>query len=148
MTLSAPTRDIDTEDLQTAVDRALWEYDQVRGALSELSVEARHDGTVEISGHVRSGMIKDGVIETLRRVSGVTEIVDRLFSDHELEVAVASVLASIDKLAPGLISVHSHLGHVTLLGRLPSESLRSEVLGAASSVAGVEQVVDRMQGAQ
>lgn len=144
MTVAPPAEATDTEDLQIAVERALWEYDQVRGALSELRAEAMPDGKVEISGHVRSGLIKDGVLATLRRVPGVSEIVDRLYSDQELEVAVAWALAEVKKLPPGAVSIHGHLGQITLLGRLPDESLRSPVVEAAGSVPGVDRIVDRL----
>lgn len=133
------------EDLQSAVERALWEYDLVRPALPELSVRAQADGSVEVTGHVRTSVIRDGVLETLRRVPGVMQVVDRLYSDQELEIAVASALSEIDKLSPGMITVHGHLGDVTLLGRLPNESLRDAVLGVAKSVVGVDQVIDRLE---
>lgn len=133
------------EDLQSAVERALWEYDLVRPALPELSVQAHADGSVEVIGHVRTGVIRDGVIETLRRVPGVTQVVDQLYSDQELEIAVAIALSEIDKLSPGALTVHAHLGDVTLLGRLPEDSLRDEVLSVATSVVGVDRVIDRLQ---
>jgi hypothetical protein len=124
----------------------LWEYDQVRAALPELSAQVGADGTVELSGYVRSDLIRDGVIETLRRVRGVAEIVDRLYSDEQLELAVAGELAKLKQLPPGMISIRGHLGQVTLIGRLPDESLRGKIVDLANSIPGVEQVVDRMDG--
>lgn len=133
------------EDLQHAVDEALWEYDPVRGALWELRAVAQPDGVVEVSGHVRSRSIRDGVIAALRSVPSVTQIVDRLLPDPELETRVARALAQMERLPPGTVAVHSHLGVVTLVGKLPDQSLRDPVLETAGAVSGVRSIDDRMQ---
>jgi osmotically-inducible protein OsmY len=139
--IELPTQQL--EDLQTAVDEALWHYTPVRGALWELRAVVAPDGEVEIRGHVRASIIKDGVIAALRTVPGVLRIVDRLVADPELELAVARALAEIPNLPPGAIAVRSHLGKVSLLGRLPDEALRKQVLDVAAAVPGVRGVDDR-----
>jgi len=140
---------IDTalQDLQLAVEDALWRYDPLRPALSELRVEVRPDGQVEIAGPVRTGLIKDGILASVRRVPGVTGIIDRILPDHELEIAVARSMASdemLTKLPPGTLSVHSHLGRVSLVGKVPDPALRKRVLEIVRSLAGVQGVVDLM----
>jgi len=140
---------IDTalQDLQLAVEDALWRYDPLRPALSELRVEVRPDGQVELAGPVRTGLIKDGILASVRRVPGVTGIIDRILPDHELEIAVARSMASdemLTKLPPGTLSVHSHLGRVSLVGKVPDPALRKRVLEIVRSQAGVQGVVDLM----
>ena len=141
------TKDVqpsELEDLQVAVDEALWRYDPVRGALWELRAEVKVDASVEVTGHVRSRSIREGVIETVQAVPGVQQVVDRIVTDPLLETEVARALAGIQQLPPGQIAVHSHLGRITLLGKLPSESLRQQVLSAANDVMGVRSVADRL----
>jgi len=140
---------IDTalQDLQLAVEDALWRYDPLRPALSELRVEVRPDGQVEIAGPVRTGLVKDGILASVRRVPGVTGIIDRILPDHELEIAVARSMASdemLTKLPPGTLSVHSHLGRVSLVGKVSDAALRKRVLEIVRSLAGVLGVVDLM----
>lgn len=139
--IELPTQQL--EDLQTAVDEALWHYTPVRGALWELRAVVAPEGEVEIRGHVRASTIKDGVIGALRAVPGVLRIVDRLIADPELEMAVARALAEIKQLQPGTIAVRSHLGKVSLLGRLSDEALRKQVRDAAAAVHGVRGIDDR-----
>ena len=70
--------------------------------------------------------LKDGVLDAVRWVPGVTGIVDGLVADNELEIQVAMALARdprLSSLSPGAIALHSHLGRVTLVGRLKNEAL-------------------------
>lgn len=140
---------IDTalQDLQLAVEDALWRYDPLRPALSELRVEVRPDGQVEIAGPVRTGLIKDGILASVRKVRGVTGIIDRILPDHELEIAVARAMASdemLTKLPPGTLSVHSHLGRVSLVGKVPDPALRKRVLEIVPNLPGIRGIIDLM----
>ena len=140
------TQTITAEDLESAVETALWNYSPIRGSLSDLLVTVSQDGRVEVSGPVRAGLIKDGVLEALRWVPGVTGIVDGLVADNELEIQVAIALAQdprLSSLSPGAISVHSHLGRVTLVARLRDEALSAATAEVASQVAGVRSVEDQ-----
>ena len=135
------------EDLESAVEAALWNYAPVRESLSDLSVKVSPDGRVEVSGPVRSGLIKDGVVETLRWVPGVTGIVDGMVADSELEIEIAMALASdprLKDLPPGAIAVHSHLGEVNLVGHLEDEGKRTAALEVAGQVRGAHTIRDRM----
>ncbi len=137
---------ITAEDLESAVETALWNYSPVRESLSDLHVTVSSDGRVEVSGPVRAGLIKDGVLEALRWIPGVTGIVDGLVADNELEIQVAIALAQdprLSSLSPGAIAVHSHLGRVTLVARLKDEALGGIAVEAASQVAGVRGVEDQ-----
>ncbi len=135
------------EDLETAVEEALRSYGPVRDSIYDVQTQVSADGSVEVSGHVRSGLIKDGVVETLRWVPGVTGVVDELVADSELEIDVAIALAMeprLKDLPPGTIAVHAHLGHVTLVGDIENESLREAAVEAASQVMGVQEVKNLM----
>jgi osmotically-inducible protein OsmY len=124
---SSMTQTLTVEDLESAVENALWNYPPIRESLSDLQVKVSPDGRVEVYGPVRAGLIKDGVLEALRWVPGVTGVVDGLVADNELEIQVAVALARdprLSSLSPGAIAVHSHLGRVTLVGRLKDEALR------------------------
>lgn len=144
-TRTVETSPREAEDLQHAVDEALWEYDPVRGALWELKAAARAEGVVEVSGHVRSRSIRDGVLEVLGEVPGVDRIVDQMITDPDLEMRVARELALIDQIPPGAVAVHSHLGKLTLVGKLPDDSSRAAAVQAAQQVPGVRSVEDRLQ---
>jgi osmotically-inducible protein OsmY len=140
------TQTMTVEDLESAVETALWNYHPIRESLSDLRIVVSPDGRVEVSGPVRAGLIKDGVLETLRWVPGVTGIVDGLVADNELEIQVAVALARdprLSNLSPGAIAVHSHLGRVTLVGRLNDETLREAAVEVTSQVTGVKSVEDR-----
>ena len=91
-------RTMTVEDLESLVETALWNYNPVRDSLSDLRVDVTPDGRVEVSGPVRSGLIKDGVLETLQWVPGVTGIVDGMVADSELEIEVAFALARDPRL--------------------------------------------------
>ncbi len=139
------TQTMTVEDLESAVEAALWNYSPIRESLSDLHVVVSTDGRVEVSGPVRSGLKKDGVLEALRWVPGVTGIVDGMVADNELEIQVAFALARdarLSSLSPGAIAVHSHLGAVTLVGRLEDEAARAAAVEVASQVTGVKSVDD------
>jgi len=135
------------EDLVSTIEAALREYAPVRESLSDLQIKVSLDGRVVISGPVRSGVIKDGVLETLSWVPGVTEIVDGVVSDTELEIAVAvaiSVDPRLKALSPSAIAIHSHLGQVTLVGHLADDAIRAVAAEVAGRVPGVLRIHDRM----
>ena len=134
------------EDLMSAIETALREYAPVRESLLGLRINVSPDGRVAVSGPVRSGLIKDGVLEKLSRVPGVTRIVDEIVSDTELEIAVAVALFGdprLKELPPGAIAVHSHLGQVTLVGQLEEDSIRRIAVEVAGQVGGVQGIHDR-----
>lgn len=136
------------QDLQLEVEEALWQYDPVRGALGVLQIEARPDGQVEIAGPVRTGSIKDVILATVRRLPGVVGVIDRMVPDHELELAIAKAIdadPSLKALLPGSVSVYSHLGQVSLVGKTPTEALRRRTVEVAGGVPGVRRLVDRLR---
>jgi hypothetical protein len=136
------------QDLQLEVEEALWQYSPVRDALGVLKIEARPDGQVEIVGPVRSGSIEVGILAAVRRLPGVVGVIDRMLPDPKLELAIAKAIdtdPSLKPLPPGSVSVYSHLGQVSLVGKVPNEALRWRVLEAARGVPGVRRLVDRLR---
>lgn len=136
------------QDLQLEVEEALWQYDPVRDGLGVLQIEVRPDGQVEIAGPVRTGSIKDGILATVRRLPGVVGVIDRLLPDHELELAIAKAIdsdATLKALPAGSVSVYSHLGQVSLVGKTPTEALRRRAVEVAGGVPGVRRLVDRLR---
>jgi len=134
-------------DLQLEVEEALWQYAPVREALGALQIEARPDGQVEIAGPVRTGSIKDGILATVRRLPGVLGVIDRILPDHELELTIAKAIdkdPSLKAMRPGSVSVYSHLGQVSLVGKAPTEALRRRAVEVARAVSGVRRLVDRL----
>jgi len=134
-------------DLQLEVEEALWQYAPVREALGALQIEARPDGQVEIAGPVRTGSIKDGILANVRRLPGVLGVIDRILPDHELELAIAKAIATdpnLKALPPGSVSVYSHLGQVSLVGKAPTEALRRRAVEVARAVPGIRRLVDRL----
>ena len=136
------------QDLQLEVEEALWQFDPVRDALGVLQIEARPDGQVVIAGPVRTGSIKDGILATVRRLPEVVGVIDRMLPDHELELAIAKAIdadPSLKALPPGSVSVYSHLGQVSLVGKTPTEALRRRAVEVAEGVPGVRRLVDRLR---
>jgi osmotically-inducible protein OsmY len=128
-------------DLQRAVEGAIWKFGQIRPNLSALSIEVLEDGSVELAGPVRSSLTKEGILQAARLVPGVTRVVDRLISDAELEFAVAQALAEHSKTKDLWLAVHSHMGSISLVGKLPDQDPRSAAIKVAGGVPGVREVV-------
>ncbi len=134
-------------DLQEEVARALWELDLVRTAGDRVRVRVAAEGRVELSGPVRSRVTRDQVLEKVRSVPGVVEVIDRMVADPEVELVVAAALqgdARTSSLPAGSVLVRSLFGAVTLTGHLPAGADREAVVQVAAGVPGVQQVDDRL----
>lgn len=144
----AATADVrEALDLQDEVDRALWELDPVRTAGGRIRGRVRDGGRVELAGPVLSRLTRDQVMESVRSVPGVVEVVDRMAADPDIELAVATALQSdpgTASLAAGSVMVRSRFGVVTLLGRPLAGVDREAILRVAAGVAGVQKVHDRL----
>ncbi len=134
-------------DLEGAVERALWELDAVRVASQRPVIRVRADGSVELSGPVRSRIIADQILEIARTVPGVGRVINRLVSDPELEITVARALQMDGRTAhlpAGAVAVRSTFGVVTLIGRISSPADREAIRAAAAAVPGVVEINDRL----
>jgi osmotically-inducible protein OsmY len=125
----------------------LWEIDALRTAGRWPTIKVEPGGRVELSGPVRSRLIRDQLRETVAAVPGVGEVIDRMVADPELEVAAAAALQKdprTSSLPPGSVLVRSGYGAVTLTGQLPEGADRRALLEVVRAVPGVRQVYDRL----
>jgi hypothetical protein len=80
-------------NLAIAVREKLMQYAPLRLPVNDLQVGALN-GTVTLSGRVRSQAIKTTAEELARKVRGVSAVENRLVADTDVEVAVAQALAA------------------------------------------------------
>ena len=135
-------------DLQARVEAILWDYEPLRTLGGRWSAHALADGTIELTGVVPTGLIKDAMLARVRSLPGAVRVVDRLIADPDLEVAVARALAVDPRtrgLQPGAVTVRSHHGRITLLGRLPAGASRQIVVAMAGAVPGVVEILDQLK---
>lgn len=103
------------------------------------------DGVVTLSGYVTHETNLRQAVRCAETATGVVRVRDRLVSDEHLTSAVARSFLSNPGLQPSLVRVSVHLGAVELQGELPSEELIRQASFAASSVAGVTTVANRLR---
>ena len=103
------------------------------------------DGVVTLSGHVTHESNRRQAVRCAEEATGVVRVVDRLVSDEHLTSAVARSFVPHAGLQPSLVRVSTRLGAVELEGELPSEELIGLASSAASSVAGVTTLANRLR---
>ncbi|NIM93594.1 MAG: BON domain-containing protein [Anaerolineales bacterium] len=136
------------EDLQIIVQDRLRQFEPLRTLGGQLSVDILPEGKVEVAGIVQTKLIREEALALVNQTPGVTDVLSNVLTDPEIEVSVAEVLATDDRtksIKPGMISVRSHLGSVTLLGQIPAETDRETVVRVVGSVSGVRTIVDELQ---
>ncbi len=101
-------------------------------------------GVVTVAGVVLSDTMRDRVLYAAATVPGVAKVVDQLYTDPEIEKAVAKALAADTDIRDELIEVHSYEGRVFLVGGVEDETRRAAALALALTVPGVQDVVDRL----
>jgi len=137
------------ESLIQAVHDALRRYDPIRSSDSPIHV-ASSDGSVTLTGLVRSRPMKVMAEVLARRVPGVTGVENQLFTDTDIETAIAQELAMNERLcqAGGAIRVKSILGTVYLSGDVAAQSgeeaeeLKDLAAGVAENTPGVIRVIN------
>ncbi len=132
-----PPRDLADDAVAAAVGRTLSAVDCLReDGYDEISVGVR-GGSVTLSGHVLSRVLKDRLEQAARAVPGVLKVDSRLVDDDGLAITAAQALGRDARTHGHPFHVVAYRGFVTLRGQV--ESLR--LLGAAEEVvAGVPQV--------
>lgn len=134
------------EDLLEAVERTLWRYEPVRSRDLPLSFELSEAGVLTVRGYAPTLTIKEAILGIAGSVDGITEVVDEVYADPDLENAIAGVLARNPKCAhlpPGSVQVFAQLGEIVLVGDLEPAD-RQAVLEVAGEVDGVRRVIDRL----
>jgi osmotically-inducible protein OsmY len=78
-------------------------------------------------------------------VDGISEVVNELLADPDLERSVALALAQDERTRSLPIRVRSGVGHVQLQGQVPGEEAVETALEVARTVSGPKQVVSAMR---
>ncbi|MBU9452490.1 BON domain-containing protein [Burkholderia multivorans] len=133
-------------ELAIAITFALGWQQALRG--QKIHVEVDH-GCVTLDGEVDHPSQRDAAEAMVSRMIGVVDIADRLRVRTDRTVPdvgarIADALARRARRESAGISVQANDGVVTLTGTVASPAERRAVCGAAASVAGVREVVDRV----
>jgi osmotically-inducible protein OsmY len=103
------------------------------------------DGVVTVGGVVLSRIMHDRVLFLAASVRGVKKVIDALFSDPEIAVAIAARIAEHKSFNNDQIDIASYHGRVMVAGEVDTEEERVEVVALAAAVPGVRQVIDRLE---
>jgi osmotically-inducible protein OsmY len=131
-------------ELEELVTEAIRRDTVIRETHVPISVLAA-DGVVTVGGVVLSRIMHDRVLFLAASTPGVKKIVDELFSDPEIKVAVAARIAEHESFTNDQIDIASYHGRVTVAGEVDDEDERAEVVALAAAVPGVRQVIDRLE---
>ncbi len=129
--------------LQMEIEGRITNLEPLRTLGNHLRISVDSDGAVEVSGPVRSHLIKEMVLQSIKETPGVHTIEDDVIADPDLELDVAQALTSDDRtreIPLGHIFIHSRSGVVSLVGKLPDDIQLSDVLDIVSSVDGVRDI--------
>jgi osmotically-inducible protein OsmY len=132
-------------ELEAWVNQALWSYSPLRESRCPIIVIARGEG-VELTGTVRTELMKRTALRLAGAVPGVSEVQDNLVSDEALEEEIRQRLARNPgtHLSVNEVTVRSVLGAVYLRGRAESATVREEVGRIVSQVPGVQIVINEL----
>ncbi len=131
-------------DIQEAVAAALDDLDFVRESALPLRVRVEGDRVI-LEGVVLTRIMRRAVLEAAARVPGVQKVIDRLYTDADLQMAVSQALSAdpATRDAQPNILVTSYRGDV-ILTALPAASAALDAAAAvAARVAGVRSVAAR-----
>ena len=125
-------------DIEAEVTNVILEMDALRATPAEVNVSLTK-GQVTLTGIVPSRMIAAEVERVARSVPGVAGVSNHLLDDGSLTLLVARALATDPRtrsIPPGY-RVICVFGHVTLVGKLADEQMRSAAIEVCQSVSGV-----------
>jgi hyperosmotically inducible protein len=136
---------VSDEATREAALRAIHSLSVVRESRSPVEVSVE-DGVVTLRGWVLSDVMRRVVIGAAEATPGARRvIVDQLYDDSNLRLAVGRALAAVPLLSrQSNIYVSCYQGMVTLAGQVSDEEERDVALQAAASVEGVRSVVERL----
>jgi osmotically-inducible protein OsmY len=138
------TQIIDPEILET-VTRAINDLVIVRESHPPLEI-AVEKGVVTLEGTVLSNIMRRTVLYQAATTPGVQKVLDHLYEDPQLELAVARALAAdagLERSQPS-IRVSSYQGVITLSGTIGDETERSKAEELASQTDGVRRVNNKL----
>jgi osmotically-inducible protein OsmY len=126
------------------VRRTLWDHEPLRESGSILEVEYE-DGTVRLSGRVRTSALKLVAEYLARAAGGGVRVRNDVMSDPEVIRAVADALAADATTRPHILRVDARLGRARLSGIVPSASVEQRAIDVASNVPLVTGVVSEIE---
>jgi osmotically-inducible protein OsmY len=141
-------KNLPLERLKMEIEGRIANLEPLRTLGNHLKISVDSDGAIEVSGPVRSHLIKEMVLQSIRETPGVHTIEDDVIADPDLELDVAQALTSDDRtreIPLGHIFIHSRSGVVSLAGKLPDDIQLSDVLDVVSSVDGVRDINSMIQ---
>jgi hyperosmotically inducible protein len=133
------------QTLKQSVEEALQAYSPLRTSRAEITVTVDDDGVATLSGYVPSASIKGMASVLAGTVDGVSEVVNDLTADPDLERTVALALAADSRTRTWPIRVRSELGHVQLQGNVPDEEAVEAALEVARGVEGPKQIFNALK---
>ncbi len=143
-----PMSPLQMENIHLQVAERMGKIEPLRTVGNFLQTKLNDNGVIEVSGPTQSRLIKEMVLQTLRDTPGIKDVEDHIITDPDLELAIAWGLVQDDRtrdLPPGNIFLRSHLGVVTLFGKLPSGFLTQDIIDVVSGVGGVREIQDKLQ---
>ena len=131
-------------ELEARVNQALWSYSPLRESHCPIIVIARGE-VVELTGTVRTELMKRMALRLAEAVPGVSKVQDNLVSDEALEQEICQRLARnlSTHLSANEVTVRSVLGAVYLKGQVKSATVKEEV-GRIAQVPGVQMVINEL----
>ena len=131
--------------LKQSVEEALQAYSPLRTSRAEITVTVEDDRVVSLSGYVPSASIKGMAGVLAGTVQGVSQVVNDLIADPDLERTVALALAADSRTRTWPIRVRSELGHVQLQGVVPNEEAVEAALAVTQGVEGPKRVFNALK---
>lgn len=132
--------------LVLAASDALNAYPGVRVWTDALDMQAQN-GIIAIGGHVRTHAEKQVTEDVIIQVKGVKDVINKLYVDTDLELAVAQALGKDARTRGGFpgILVGSAFGEIYLKGSVPSQEMKKAAGEIAASIDGVRNVVNALE---
>ena len=124
---SLPTHRADAE-----IQSDLWEVLYASESIPLVDLNG-----MRLEGNARSSAAISDTDRTVRSVGGVAGVDNRLVSDWDIDLAVASHVSGVAPELAGSISAYTQLGTVQMQGRVPSADARQTIIRAVASIDGV-----------
>jgi len=134
--MTGSTRDKADRSTEERVRAWLAEQEQVLRGLVRCGAAVDH-GRVTLSGRSRSRTAARGIVQGVRKVDGVRQVVDAIVADDELELAVAGAIGRSALNQRSRLIVRADFGWLRIGGAFESSAAQAEALRIGAAVAGV-----------
>ena len=150
--LRAEAKELDglpTYRADAEIENELWEALHADESIPPVDLSGMRlevsEGVVRLEGNSRSSTAISDAERTVRSVGGVAGLDNRLVSDWDIDLAVASYVVGVSPELSGSVSAHTQLGTVQMEGWVPSADTRQTIIQAVGSIDGVLGVEDGME---